>query len=96
MDRPVFQADRETLAIRRLTHDERRIWGMDWLPDSSGLVFSSNRSGLFQLWSLFATKEEREQMFARAEAGGMGYGDVKKDLLARVNEVFDPGGSRVA
>jgi tryptophanyl-tRNA synthetase len=39
---------------------------------------------VFQIWSLFATQEERRQMFARAEAGGLGYGDVKKDLLERL------------
>ncbi len=43
---------------------------------------------LFQLWSLFASQEERKEMFARAEAGGLGYGDVKKDLLARLLEYF--------
>ena len=29
-------------------------------------------------------------MFARARAGGLGYGEVKKDLLARVTEFFGP------
>jgi tryptophanyl-tRNA synthetase len=45
---------------------------------------------LFQLWSLFATKQEQEEMFTRAKAGGMGYGDVKKDLLGRLNAYFEP------
>ena len=45
---------------------------------------------LFELWSLFATESEREVMFARAEAGGLGYGDVKKDLLARLMDYFEP------
>jgi tryptophanyl-tRNA synthetase len=45
---------------------------------------------LFQLWSLFATKEEREALFARARSGGLGYGDVKKDLLARLLAHFGP------
>jgi tryptophanyl-tRNA synthetase len=45
---------------------------------------------LFQLWSLFAGEEERKEMFARAEAGGLGYGDVKKDLLRRLLEHFEP------
>jgi tryptophanyl-tRNA synthetase len=42
------------------------------------------KAALFQLWSLFATQQERKEMFARAEAGGLGYGDVKKDLLERL------------
>ncbi len=45
---------------------------------------------LFELWSLFATSTEREQQFARAKAGGLGYGDVKKDLLARLMDYFEP------
>jgi tryptophanyl-tRNA synthetase len=47
-------------------------------------------SHLFQLWSLFASADERDALFARARAGGLGYGEVKKDLLARVNERFAP------
>jgi tryptophanyl-tRNA synthetase len=47
-------------------------------------------TALFQLWSLFAGPEEREEMFTRARAGGLGYGDVKKDLLARLLEFFGP------
>ncbi len=45
---------------------------------------------LFELWSLFATSKEREELFARARAGGLGYGDVKKDLLARLMDYFEP------
>jgi len=47
-------------------------------------------SALFQLWALFATPDEREEMFARARAGGVGYGEVKKDLLQRLNAYFEP------
>jgi len=45
---------------------------------------------VFQLWSLFASEAEREEMFARAAAGGLGYGDVKKDLFARLMDHFGP------
>jgi tryptophanyl-tRNA synthetase len=45
---------------------------------------------VFQLWSLFATKEEREEMKARAAKGGLGYGDVKKDILKRLLDHFGP------
>lgn len=45
---------------------------------------------LFQLWSLFAEEAEREAMFARAEQGGLGYGELKKDLLARMLDYFAP------
>ncbi len=47
-------------------------------------------STLFQLWSLVAVKSEREEMFARARAGGLGYGEVKKDLFKRLLETFGP------
>ena len=47
-------------------------------------------TGLFQLWSLFAKPDEREALFARAKSGGLGYGEVKKDLLARILEHFAP------
>jgi tryptophanyl-tRNA synthetase len=29
-------------------------------------------------------------MFARARAGGLGYGEVKQDLLGRLNAAFEP------
>jgi tryptophanyl-tRNA synthetase len=45
---------------------------------------------LFQLWSLFATVDERGELFERAGKGGLGYGEVKKDLLRRLLEFFGP------
>jgi len=45
---------------------------------------------VFQIWSLFAGPDEREELFERARAGGLGYGDVKKDLLRRLLEYFGP------
>jgi tryptophanyl-tRNA synthetase len=45
---------------------------------------------LFQLWALFAESGEREAFFARAKRGGVGYGEVKKDLLRRLLEHFGP------
>jgi len=45
---------------------------------------------LFQLWSLFADDAEREDLFARARRGGLGYGEVKKDLLKRLLDFFGP------
>jgi tryptophanyl-tRNA synthetase len=48
------------------------------------------KSHLFQLWSLFANADDKAEMFERAEKGGLGYGDVKKDLLKRLLEFFGP------
>ncbi len=47
-------------------------------------------TALFQLWSLFATADERKSLFGRASAPGLGYGEVKKDLLARLLAHFAP------
>jgi len=46
------------------------------------------RQALFQLWSLFADEDDKQQLFARAQAGGLGYGDVKQDLLVRLLDHF--------
>ena len=54
------------------------------------------KQALFQLWALFATLAERESLFARAHAGGLGYGEVKKDLLARLLAHFAPMRARRA
>ena len=45
---------------------------------------------IFQLWSLFADEADREEMFERARRGGLGYGELKKDLLKRLLEYFGP------
>jgi tryptophanyl-tRNA synthetase len=53
-------------------------------------------TALFQLWSLFATGDERKSLFERAAAPGLGYGEVKKDLLARLLAHFGPARERRA
>ncbi len=45
---------------------------------------------VFQLWNLFASPEERREMAERAKRGGLGYGEVKKDLLKRLLAYFGP------
>ena len=45
---------------------------------------------VFQLWALFASAEEKRDFFSHAKAGGLGYGDVKKDLLERLLAHFEP------
>ncbi|MHC4449789.1 MAG: tryptophan--tRNA ligase [Planctomycetota bacterium] len=42
----------------------------------------------FALWKLFADEGEIATMRERYAAGGLGYGDVKKDLLARMTDHF--------
>lgn len=61
------------------------------VTDSSPVEAPKNtEQTLFQLWSLFATRAEREALFARAAAGGMGYGELKKELGARALAYFAP------
>jgi tryptophanyl-tRNA synthetase len=48
------------------------------------------RCNVFALYSLFATEEEKTALAARYRAGGMGYGDVKKMLLEKINAYFGP------
>ncbi len=45
---------------------------------------------VFQIYKLFLSKLEREALEARYRAGGLGYGDVKKELLAAVESYFAP------
>ena len=47
-------------------------------------------STIFQLYSLFASKEEIETMRDAFRKGGTGYGDFKKQLFARLWEIFEP------
>lgn len=44
----------------------------------------------FQLLKLLASPEETAEWEARYKAGGMGYGDVKKRLLALIDQTFAP------
>ncbi len=46
---------------RRLTHDETKILGVDWLDDAR-LVFASNRGGIFELWLLSVHGGEPERL----------------------------------
>jgi len=45
---------------------------------------------VFKLWALFADEAERKAMFSRARAGGLGFGEVKQDLLTRLLDHFAP------
>jgi tryptophanyl-tRNA synthetase len=47
-------------------------------------------SNLYELWSLFANPEEREETASRFRRGGLGYGEVKKDLFERLLAHFEP------
>jgi tryptophanyl-tRNA synthetase len=68
---------------------EKAVKGI--VTDSTPLEKPKDPEGvLFQLYNLFADESERLEMAERARAGGLGYGHVKKELLARVNDRFAP------
>ena len=48
------------------------------------------RSTITQLYSLFASKNELEEMHDRFKRGGTGYGDFKKQLFEKLWEYFSP------
>ncbi len=48
------------------------------------------RSTIFQLYSLFASKDEIGSMRERFKKGGTGYGDFKKELFEKLWEYFAP------
>ncbi|HSS44431.1 MAG TPA: tryptophan--tRNA ligase [Thermoanaerobaculia bacterium] len=47
-----------------------------------------DKCNLFALYSLFATEEERKALAARYRAGGIGYGEVKKMLIEKIDRHF--------
>jgi tryptophanyl-tRNA synthetase len=74
----------------------RQIMGI--VTDSSPVEAPKDpdASHLFQLWALFASPEERADLAARFREGGVGYGEVKKDLVARALGHFAPARERRA
>jgi tryptophanyl-tRNA synthetase len=68
---------------------KRAVMGI--VTDSTPVEAPKNvATPLFQLWMLFASPPEREATFERARRGGLGYGELKKDLLARLLAYFEP------
>ncbi len=52
------------------------------------------RCHVFALYKLFATPQEADEMAARYRAGGFGYGNAKKALLAKIDAYFAPARAR--
>ena len=53
-----------------------------------------DKCNVYALWDLFANDASREVMRGRYQAGGLGYGDVKKELLTSIESYFDAARTR--
>src|SRR5438309_3662776 len=71
---------------------ETRKRVMSIVTDSTPVEASKDpsKSTITQLYSLFASKSELEEMHARFKKGGTGYGDFKKQLFEKLWEYFAP------
>jgi tryptophanyl-tRNA synthetase len=60
------------------------------VTDSTPVEASKNpaEDNLFALFSLFSDEAEKKDLAARYRAGGLGYGEVKKLLLAKIDAQF--------
>jgi tryptophanyl-tRNA synthetase len=65
---------------------------MGIVTDSTPVEAAKNPEtcNVFALYSLFASTEEKQALAAQYQAGGMGYGDAKKQLLEKINTAFGP------
>ena len=63
---------------------------MSIVTDSSTVADPKDpdRCNIFALYSLFATEEEKAALAARYRAGGMGYGEAKQALFAKIEGYF--------
>ena len=71
---------------------ETRKRVMSIVTDSTPVEVSKDpaRSTIFQLYSLFGSKNEIAEMRERFQKGGTGYGDFKKQLFEKLWEYFSP------
>jgi tryptophanyl-tRNA synthetase len=71
---------------------EMRTLVMSIVTDSTPVEAPKDpsRSTIFQLFSLFATKNEIAEMRERFQKGGTGYGDFKKELFQKLWQYFAP------
>jgi tryptophanyl-tRNA synthetase len=72
--------------------NETRKRVMSIVTDSTSVEAPKDaaRSTIFQLYSLFASKEEISVMRERFRKGGTGYGEFKKELFEKLWEYFAP------
>jgi tryptophanyl-tRNA synthetase len=69
---------------------KKKVMGI--VTDSTPMESPKEPEGnsIYELYKLFATKEEVDAMAAAFRAGGYGYGHAKKALLEAYHRLFDP------
>lgn len=79
-----------------LTESQLKKQVMKIVTNSQGVEEAKDPENchIFSLYKLFATPEEQAQLAVRYRAGGMGWGDAKKALFEKMNEVLTPIGER--
>jgi len=69
---------------------------MSIVTDSASVADQKDpaKCNLYALYSLFASPDEKTEMAQRYRAGGLGYGEVKKALLTKIDVYFAPARQR--
>ncbi|MEO5719668.1 MAG: tryptophan--tRNA ligase [Chthoniobacterales bacterium] len=83
----IFGAEKET---------RKRVMGIVTDSTPVGAPKNADASSIAQLYALFASPNEKEEMRAAFAAGGRGYGDFKKQLFEKLWEFFAPMRARRA
>jgi len=65
---------------------------MSIVTDSTGVEEAKEPEGntIYEIYKLFSTSTEQEELAKRFRAGGMGYGHAKKELLEKANAYLAP------
>jgi tryptophanyl-tRNA synthetase len=69
---------------------EKQVMGIKTDSTPLGQPLNPETCNVFALYSLFASREEREALAADYRAGKVGYGHAKKMLKAKIDERFGP------
>jgi tryptophanyl-tRNA synthetase len=69
---------------------KQQVMGIKTDSTPLGSPLNPDTCNVVALYSLFATDEEKAELASRYRAGSIGYGDSKKQLLAKIDAYFGP------